>query len=279
MLIQLLFLLVFSLHCCHSFRGRSHISGQRSPGTTSRSVVLDTDAIPLTVQNMNKFIVSTTKNVLMVVYGDRDFARFYALETIARVPYFSYASVLHLFETIGFFRQKEFIKLHFSQSWNELHHLLIMEELGGNSLFVDRFVAQHIAFFYYWFVVTLYALFPAVAYNFNQHVEEHAYLTYTEYIEQNSNYLKSLPAPAIAIEYYMSDVLFLDPDSSSLTCNADFESNEIPLVQRPTDVKTLYDVFVNIRADEAQHARTMKNLQQVTSLLNREPSKKVINHL
>jgi ubiquinol oxidase len=86
----------------------------------------------------------------MAAYGNRTFARFYALETIARVPYFSYTSVLHLFETIGFFRQKEFIKLHFSESWNEMHHLLIMEFLGGNEKFEDRFIAQHIAFAYYW---------------------------------------------------------------------------------------------------------------------------------
>ena len=32
------------------------------------------------------------------MYGDRHYARFYALETIARVPYFAYTSVLHLYE-------------------------------------------------------------------------------------------------------------------------------------------------------------------------------------
>ena len=47
---------------------------------------------------------------------------------------------------------KEYIKLHFSESWNELHHLLIMEDLGGDENFIDRFVAQHIAFVYYWLV-------------------------------------------------------------------------------------------------------------------------------
>ena len=50
---------------------------------------------------------------------------FYALETIARVPYFSYTSVLHLYETIGHFRDKEYIKLHFDQAWNELQGLVL----------------------------------------------------------------------------------------------------------------------------------------------------------
>lgn len=38
-------------------------------------------------------------------YGERTFARFYALETIARVPYFGYLCVLHLYETLGQWRQ------------------------------------------------------------------------------------------------------------------------------------------------------------------------------
>lgn len=38
-------------------------------------------------------------------YGERTYARFYALETIARVPYFGYLCVLHLYETLGQWRQ------------------------------------------------------------------------------------------------------------------------------------------------------------------------------
>jgi ubiquinol oxidase len=128
--------------------------------------------------------------------------RFAALETIARVPYFSYTSVLHLYETLGWFRKKEYIQIHFAESWNELHHLLIMESLGGNELFIDRFVAQHIAFFYYWLVVLLYMVSPAVAYDLNKHVEEHAFSTYDEFIKLNGEELKLLPAPAVAIDYY-----------------------------------------------------------------------------
>ena len=73
--------------------------------------------IPEAIEAINKIVVSRTKDALIQFYGNRTIARFYALETIARVPYFSYTSVLHLYETIGFFRQKEFIKLHFSESW------------------------------------------------------------------------------------------------------------------------------------------------------------------
>jgi len=40
----------------------------------------------------------------------------------------------------------------FSEADNELHHLLIMESLGGNENSVDRFLAQIMAFGYYWYV-------------------------------------------------------------------------------------------------------------------------------
>lgn len=43
--------------------------------------------------------------LMVQYYGDRTYARFYALETIARVPYFGYLCVLHLYETLGQWRK------------------------------------------------------------------------------------------------------------------------------------------------------------------------------
>jgi len=128
-------------------------------GSTLNFQKSDNEAeVPKVIQSFNYNLVKILKDGLSICFGDRHFARFYALETIARVPYFSYTSVLHLYETLGWFRKKELIKLHFAESWNELHHLLIMEELGGNKLFRDRFVAQHIAFFYYCKSILIFSL-------------------------------------------------------------------------------------------------------------------------
>jgi hypothetical protein len=164
----------------------------------------ETSSIPSWVNDTNRAVIGVIKDVLSSQFeGEgREFARFYALETIARVPYFSYTSVLHLYETVGQFRNKDYIKLHFSESWNELHHLLIMEELGGASLFKDRFVATHMAFFYYWIVVALYMVSPASAYNFNSHVEHHAFATYDAFIKDNEAALKAQPVPRVALDYY-----------------------------------------------------------------------------
>jgi hypothetical protein len=48
---------------------------------------------------------------------EREYARFYALETIAREPYFAYLSVLHFYETLGLWRKADYIKVHFAESW------------------------------------------------------------------------------------------------------------------------------------------------------------------
>mmetsp|Transcript_11937 Transcript_11937/g.49800 ORF Transcript_11937/g.49800 Transcript_11937/m.49800 type:complete len:142 (-) Transcript_11937:508-933(-) len=101
--------------------------------------------------------------------------RFWFLETVARMPYFAYLSVLHLYETFGWWHVSELRKIHFAEDWNELHHLLIMESLGklgtletcdqvqvdnnltrslagGDSVWSDRFLASHAALVYYWCV-------------------------------------------------------------------------------------------------------------------------------
>jgi len=116
--------------------------------------------IPPKISTFNKLAISFVKNNVFDSFFDatskstsraesltRSYARFYALETIARMPYFSYLSVLHLYETLGLWRRADYMKVHFCESWNEMHHLLIMEELGGNKRYIDRFVAQHCAFF------------------------------------------------------------------------------------------------------------------------------------
>ena len=62
-------------------------------------------------------------------------------------------------------------QIHFAEEWNELHHLQIMESLGGDQYWVDRFLAQHAAVFYYWTVVLFFAVSPSQAYTFSELVE------------------------------------------------------------------------------------------------------------
>lgn len=61
--------------------------------------------------------------LLDVVYEKKPIQRFWILECVARMPYFSYISMLHLYETLGWWRAGAVLrKVHFAEEWNELHH-------------------------------------------------------------------------------------------------------------------------------------------------------------
>ena len=57
-------------------------------------------------------------------------------------------------------KQTQTQKVHFAEEWNELHHLQIMESLGGDQLWLDRFIAEHSAIVYYWLLIAFYLFSP-----------------------------------------------------------------------------------------------------------------------
>ncbi|MEM7770333.1 MAG: alternative oxidase [Cyanobacteria bacterium P01_A01_bin.37] len=201
---------------------------------------------------MIRLLVGILVFVINTVYRNRPYPRFYVLETVARVPYFSYLSVLHLYETLGWWRQVDWLKVHFAESWNELHHLLIMEALGGSDRWADRFLARHVALLYYWIIVGLYILSPRAAYHFMELVEEHAYESYDKFLTSDEAALKTQPAPQIAVSYYRDGDLYMFDE---------FQTAQTPSDRRPK-VDNLYDVFVAIRDDEREHVKTMVACQQ-----------------
>lgn len=201
---------------------------------------------------MIRLLVNFLEALLNTFYRQRLYPRFYVLETVARVPYFAYTSVLHLYETMGWWRKSDWLKVHFAESWNELHHLLISESLGGSRYLIDRWVAHTGAFVYYWIIVGVYLLSPRSAYRFMQYVEEHAYHTYDAFLKEHGEELKQLPAPAIAIKYYRDGDLYMFDE---------FQTTHPSEFRRPK-IETLYDVFVAVRDDELEHVKTMIACQQ-----------------
>ena len=124
----------------------------------------------------NKATVGFIKTKLFdSLFAGRNYARFHALENIVRMPYFSYLSLLHSHETLGMWRIKNYLKIHCAKEWNELQHLLIMKELGGNDKFFDRIVAQTCAIGNYWVIFFMHLFNPTLAYNLNEEIEQHAY--------------------------------------------------------------------------------------------------------
>lgn len=198
------------------------------------------------------FLLSWTLDRL---YEGRPIQKFWVLETVARIPYFSYITVLHLYESLGWWRTPQIRHIHCAEEDNELHHLLIMEALGGNAEWADRFAAQHAAIAYYWVVVLLFMVGPQLAYNFSLLVEEHAFVTYSEFVDANKEVLRRLPPPPVAVQYYVEgDLYYFDKFQTAQP------DGELPAKRRPP-CKNLLDVFTNIRDDEFEHVVTMKSCQ------------------
>ena len=201
---------------------------------------------------MIRFLVNFLEFLVNYLYRNRWYPRFYVLETVARVPYFAYISVLHLYESLGCWRKADWLKVHFAESWNELHHLLIMESLGGDRHWIDRFIARHAALVYYWVIVILYMITPKSAYYFAELVERHAYHTYDQFLQEHGDELKVLAAPQVAVNYYRDGDLYMFDE---------FQTSR-PLAERRPQINNLYDVFFAIRDDEMEHVKTMVACQE-----------------
>jgi len=141
------------------------------------------------MKQINIVVLDITVAMLDFLYRGRDYQRFWVLEEIARAPYFAFLSVLHLRESMGL-RGPEHIYLmeeHFAQTLNETEHLEYMESRGGNTYWIDRFVARHLVLIYYWINVVYYWLAPRSAYHLSYEVEIHAAHTYKKFLETNKD--------------------------------------------------------------------------------------------
>lgn len=208
----------------------------------------------------NKKLIDSVYDIICVLYKDKDYPRFFVLETVARVPYFAYLSVLHLKETFGERSPNyaEKMRTHYAEADNELHHLLIMESLGGNDNIVDRLLASSMAFGYYWYVIVVYLWSEPAAYHLSELIEDHAYNTYDTFLSKNEAKLKTKPVPEIARKYYEEDNPFL----FDLFCTVPEADDEGQFSKRRPRLTNLYDVFVNVRNDEREHWKTLCNLVQ-----------------
>lgn len=178
-----------------------------------------------------------------VLFDGRPLDRFWFLENVARMPYLSYVAMLHLYETLGWWRRGAGVRaIHFAEEWNEMHHLLIMESLGGDQAWSTRFAAQHASIVYFLALCLLWLLSPTLAYNFSevrpsagckwadplnaqlpcsgpacpytlfpftlQLIEAHAVDSYDQLLDENTAALRSIPPPPIALSYYMGEDLY-----------------------------------------------------------------------
>ena len=176
-------------------------------------------------------------HLLDIIYKDKPIDRFWFLESVARMPYFSYVTILYMYESLGWWQlDSELKKKHYDEEKNETYHLQIMESLGGNSKWWNRFLATHGGMAYYGVLLILFMISPRTAYLSSELLEMHAVDTYTEFYESNVNILKQLPPTKEALEYF-----------------------------RYAD--NLYDIFYQISKDEYDHALNMRFIKKLPTTI------------
>lgn len=238
------------------------LSTPRSPLEVTEHLILDVERV--VARENDRGLPESDPFVRMVffalcwtldrLYEGRPIQKFWVLETVARIPYFSYITALHFYESLGWWRTPQLRDIHIAEENNELHHLLIMESLGGNTAWFDRFFAQNSAIVYYWVVLLAFLVNPSLSYNFSVLVEEHAYCTYAEFVDANEDILRQIPPPPVAVQYYSAGDLY--NFDKFQTSRSGAKSPRRP----PCD--NMLDVFKNIRDDEHEHFQTMAACQQ-----------------
>ncbi len=172
-------------------------------------------------------------HILDMIYRDNPIDRFWFLESVARMPYSSYVTIIHMYETLGWWElDGELKKKHYEEEANETDHLRIMESLGGNAKWWNRFLARHGAMAYHGVLLILFMVSPRLAYLSSELLEMHAVDTYTEFYESNEKILKVMSPTKEALDYH--------PYATNL-----------------------YDVFKQISKDELEHARQMNYVKQL----------------
>ena len=164
------------------------------------------------MKKFNTVVLNVTVAILDFLYQGRDIQRFWVLEVIARAPYFSFLSVLHFRESLGLRTEEHFhlMKEHFAQTVNETEHLEEMERRGGDSAWIDRFLAYHLVLVYYWIMVLYYSLAPRSAYHLNSEVELHASVTYGKYLTKHVDDQKILSIMNDELQHYHEMIVAME---------------------------------------------------------------------
>ena len=140
--------------------------------------------------------------------ADTFFARRYGhravvLETIAGVPGMVAGMWLHLKSLrkmkTGWGPQ---IREMLEEAENERMHLMFFIEIAQPNWF-ERILVLFAQFIFWWFYFIIYIIDYKTAHRMIAYFEEEAVKSYTEYLELvESGYVKNIPAPRLAIDYY-----------------------------------------------------------------------------
>lgn len=184
------------------------------------------------------FLIESGEQILSLLWPEANARRAASLEIIARTAYTAEESACHYLETIGLDQSgsiRKTLELARRQDSNEqTHEDIFARDLGGLSLWIDRFVARHVAVFVYWIFAFTTLLDHEFASLLGEAVEAEAVKTYQRMLlEQPEEWLEQ-PATPIAKAYWR-------------------EEGNMWAARNEDEPQTLRDVIKLIAKDESDH--------------------------
>lgn len=152
-----------------------------------------------------------------LVYGKRPgYAKFKAIEVIARIPYQSWESAAYTLLSALYGDERYAVRLvrltafsRFAQD-NETMHVVVNSHITQKhqceGFFRHTLIPVLFAFFYFWVVYALYLISHRAALELNYLFESHAYKQYSEFLETNEAYLKQQPLMSEFLQFYGREV-------------------------------------------------------------------------
>lgn len=147
------------------------------------------------------------------VYGSKpSYAKFKAVEVIARIPYQSWESVSYTLLTAFYSSESYAIQLckmaafgRFAQD-NETMHVVVISDIvrkhGKEGFFRHTLIPLLFSFFYYWVIYVLYFFSHRAALEVNYLFESHAYSQYSRFLAENEELLKNTPVMSEFLAFY-----------------------------------------------------------------------------
>lgn len=148
-----------------------------------------------------------------LIYGRKPtYAKFKAIEVIARIPYQSWEVAAYTILTALYSNERRAIELTKVSTFsrmaqdNETMHVVVLSQivqrLRCQSFFRHTFIPFFFSFFYFWTVYILFLFSKRAAFDLNYLFESHAYAQYSKFLEIEGERLRQTPIMSDFLAFY-----------------------------------------------------------------------------
>ena len=152
-----------------------------------------------------------------IIYGRKpSYAKFKAIEVIARIPYQSWEVAVYTILTALYSNERKAIELTKLNAFsrmaqdNETMHVVVLSQivkrLRCQSFFRHTFIPFFFSFFYFWIVYILFLFSRRSALDLNYLFESHAYAQYSKFIDTEGDRLRHIPVTSDFLTFYGRNV-------------------------------------------------------------------------